>query len=629
VLEKQVSKTLVGTGKNFGRVLDAMKELEQNPGNPAKLAGLRDMAQAYLDHAFKDLKEADRNDKVNKVKIATAEQLLKKLRPLEAKAQVESGNVKQLGKDQDAGASESFFISDGSGKKLFIFKPSDGENEAGYGWEQGGGAPREAMLSTVNDLIRGSTGLECGVFPTTLVGLKGQGLESQNVKESTRVGSVQNFVSSKGDLEKLQMKEPNVLDSVSDENVQNILALDMMTLQLDRNMGNLLVQEDPPGTNRLVPIDAGNAMPGRKAFEANRRGFANTNALLTTPQAQKPFSPEMLQKIDALDPKQVAEGMRKTREEMAKLDSQVAGKISDETIEMTERSMMFFKKAAKQMSPAQLATAYAFEFVTVLDADPKKVDEAVDKAIAAALQRFAIQDQYQKLNGDQELQLLGYSDAQIIGLEDDPAARLDLVKKKVPNPAVVKEVQDIATLLGGTDKIDPKYDTLPWVGRVQRARGAKEQHEAKAIAADTKLVTQAKALNVDLNLPNEGMVAVVLLAVKDYEAWGGDVELQKRGQDPTKLSFKDKQKVQFAGQATDLAKKLTTKLGNNRWLKAALEDHKNNPPELLKQLRALEEYTDLGGDNKYVELGGANVNDPRLQPFALLRTLKDLLAVKG
>jgi hypothetical protein len=74
-IEKQTTRLVGGTGKEFTPVLTALKALEKGP-TPGYLDDLEAAATAYLKHVDKDYSDKDKSDKINQVKIATAKKAL-------------------------------------------------------------------------------------------------------------------------------------------------------------------------------------------------------------------------------------------------------------------------------------------------------------------------------------------------------------------------------------------------------------------------------------------------------------------------------------------------------------------------------------------------------------------------
>ncbi len=125
---------------------------------------------------------------------------------------------------------------------------------------------------------------------------------------------------------------------INTDDIQKIAMLDFLTLNLDRQLENVLVN-DTGGEVRLIPIDAGNAIPPRGVFDQlTELGNSMTaqpydpkvglkdgqNALAQMPQAQSKFSPEMLLQIEKLDPEQLITSMLSAEKD---LPSEMQGKI--------------------------------------------------------------------------------------------------------------------------------------------------------------------------------------------------------------------------------------------------------------------------------------------------------------
>jgi serine/threonine protein kinase len=75
LLEKETRRLVGGSGKEFRPVLIAMKMVESEP-NPGNVADLEAAVRAYLQHVARDYSDKDRNEKINKVKIAVAQKAL-------------------------------------------------------------------------------------------------------------------------------------------------------------------------------------------------------------------------------------------------------------------------------------------------------------------------------------------------------------------------------------------------------------------------------------------------------------------------------------------------------------------------------------------------------------------------
>eukprot|EP01050_Picozoa_sp_SAG11_P015516 SAG11_NODE_2018_length_3916_cov_13.056065_2_plen_394_part_00 len=145
-----------------------------------------------------------------------------------------------------------FFLKDCSGKNVGVFKTNDGELQDRSqmslaiegGCAQGQRAQRETMAYLYDCALPQS--VRAGVPPTLLVhamaGTLGGG---------SHLGSLQRFVANMGSSEDWGSSRFGV------ENVQRIALFDLLTLNLDRHGGNMIVAPD----GQLVPIDHGYSLP--------------------------------------------------------------------------------------------------------------------------------------------------------------------------------------------------------------------------------------------------------------------------------------------------------------------------------------------------------------------------------
>jgi hypothetical protein len=641
---KDTSRPVLGSGPLFKQVIKGLEAVEES-SDEKNLTLLENAAKAYL--ADYDKRVADgqksgkpfRPDKITTTKADTCRDALEKVRKLrvtrdiqdglqklpknprspdeeaglnrlKAKMIVESGGGKQLD-SSESGASESFFLTDPTTKeKNFIFKPSDGEFDAGYGWKKGGGAPREVALSAVSESLKNSLGLDCGVSQTTLVKVNSPSVATErNGKNPERVGAIQNFVpSNKALTEKLDINKPgydkSFINQIPPEEIEKVALLDFVTLQMDRQASNLLVQPDSTGAPRLTPIDAGNAMPSRKAFEASRRMFTN-NAVLGGDEAKKPFSPEALKKIDDMDENAIVAAMKKANTEMAKVDPQSGTAVEDETIEMTRRSVLFLKQAAKVLTKAEIADAYAYQFQNVLDADAKNVDKAIKDAIKAQQAKGGLLDAIDKFpNGKTVFADLGWPADELYSMRsEDPARLLDILTNGKQCPATVKEINEIIAKVG-LKNFDTDPNTIPSLAkRLIEVRSKKVNLEYDEILADPELDKKAKKVGAEfVTVSPKGEKKPMTSAkakadrgkeVNDYLAAGGDDALKKRGKSPSKMTFQEKYFESLGGDEllAELAKK-----GLNPYDGTKLEYK-------ISDLQDYQEYLKLGGDDVYYTLG--------------------------
>jgi hypothetical protein len=106
-------------------------------------------------------------------------------------------------------------------------------------------------------------------------------------KITAKIGSLQMFMENSGSCEDIG---PGVLPV---KEVHKISVLDMRLANADRHAGNILLSKDEDGHTVLVPIDHGYCLPN--SFEDC------TFDWLYWPQAQQPYSPEIIDYIKSLD----------------------------------------------------------------------------------------------------------------------------------------------------------------------------------------------------------------------------------------------------------------------------------------------------------------------------------------
>ena len=623
--EQEVSRGILhgGAGPKFKKVTAAMKEVEKNPSEP-NLAAVELAARTYLngydeDDQANDAKtqrkaEICRNALLDVAAQRKHAQRLKALgtppwnakeetaaRALQAEMLLDRKPAAKLGAGE-SGASESFFIPDKSGGKAFIFKPGDGENVSGYGWQVGGGAPREVMVSAVNEKLKES-GLDCGVGRTSLMRLDHPSIATpQSGGHTQRVGAAQDFVPSN----RKTLADYNEYDeegkrscALPKNEVQKVLLLDFVTLQLDRNDGNLLFQDGEDGKGRAVPIDAGNALPTREAFESKRRAFT-AGALFQTDHAAQPFSPEMLSSIENMDPEKIAESMAQTNQVMGQVDPNAPGMIPPETIEMVRRSILFLKKAAGELkSPQQLGEAYQYTLQKVFDAPPDKIEQAIEAAIKETKLRAQQFAELEQSNWRTVLRDLGWPVQKAEFSGEDPAYLLSLMKNQRPNPAAQKEVADLTQALGGpieAAKLIPSfgqgtlYAQLAELRTTLHKQGEKPEVQLQRENGDA--VLQQASVDATNMTPQDKATAVWKIL---YDQAGGDVELERL----RSMGFVNIQSLKNGGA----------------------------PVNWVPEMRAWQQYEQLGGGRRHVQLGGSGPPGPDLTPVKLLDNLKTLESV--
>lgn len=267
----------------------------------------------------------------------------------------------------------------------FIFKPTEGEEPPkGMSSPQGAGAVKEALASANSKLFASMTGIDLGVPETTVVAIGAHALDGGKVDGPATIGSVQQFA---GKSKEFRQLDAAAKRNLKREDVHKIALLDIMSLSMDRHGGNIMARDD--GT--LVPIDHGGTLPSRAEFPAVKSRLAGimsgevVNVLLTTQAAYEPFAPDMLAAIDLLDPKAMRQGMAAQIDALARVhpDLDPATKVTDGQLDMSERSMIFLKRAAKTLSPAEIQIALSARGCELFDAPDEKALLALADSIIA------------------------------------------------------------------------------------------------------------------------------------------------------------------------------------------------------------------------------------------------------
>jgi hypothetical protein len=638
---------LKGKGKEFGAVLKAWEAVEKNPIEK-NLVALEKAARAYIaDH---DAREEGQIDDTSKFKYAKCKEALQNIRCLrveqarddlkpppwnaeeeaaaravQSQAYLETGGGEE---NESHGASESYWIKEPKGQRAAIFKPADGEADPSYGWKKGGGAAREVMLSSLNEHFKDSLGLDFGVSRTSMATLENESFKSErNGGNTRRAGAVQEFVPADKTLtEGVQKKDQAVLSRIAPEETQKALLMDFVTLQMDRQADNFLVQKNENGDPHLIPIDAGNALPSRKAFNASRRMLVN-NAAFDMPGGDRPFSDEMQEKIAAMDEEKIVGAMAQANKSMAAVDPASEGMIDDENVENSRRSIRFLKKAAAFKPPLTtkaIGELYAFYFHMVLDAKKGGVDKACDDALKEYAANQGIIAQIDAIpNARQNFQELGWPPGNFADLRsEEPARLLKILQDNQPNPVVVKQMNALIKELGGRDKLNFDPDKGTYDNRLRALREAAKAKKMDALDKNPKFQKALRAQGIDFQIvrPNGKKVQMnasekekTTLWLEKYEAGGGDKALKKKTKkNVSKMDFNEKVYESLGGDARLEEMK---KLGLNPYMSKQLVDR-------IDELNLFNEFEELGGLDTYVRLGGPQ--NAQLSMFSRLEIMRSL-----
>jgi hypothetical protein len=361
-------------------------------------------------------------------------------------------------------------------QRVAIFKAAVGETAPdGMNDKKGAGAIKEALASANAKLFATQTGIDLGVPETNVVAihryeLSGGGPEKGRGPDKTDpnlvIGSSQQSAGAKDEVAEMAATANTVRELIKTVDVQKIAMLDIMSLNCDRHAGNLMLKPGTDGAPTMVPIDHGGSMPSRADFETAKGRIAGVaadgsivNELLQMPSAYEPFDPQLLEQLDLLDPAAIEVGMKR---QLAAMDAvhpgfDAAGKVPDSGLHMSKRAMMFMKRAARFLSPAEIQIALGQNGPALFDIDDAGFDVAADQVIAAFVplkeaykevltgpmeQRQELIDWLQSNGWVQlhcERNFKEWSGAEF--LMKNPELALKLFRSKTPNPSPPPDVE--------------------------------------------------------------------------------------------------------------------------------------------------------------------------------------------
>jgi hypothetical protein len=307
-------------------------------------------------------------------------------------------------KVQDASPTRNAEWERTDNKRVAIFKAAAGE-VAPIGFasdKRGAGAIKEALASANAKLFAQMTGIDLNVPETNVVSinryaLKGGGPRDEDQRTSDAdevIGSAQSNAGAKHQLGEMP---DSVRSRIKTKDVQKMAILDIMMLNGDRHAGNIMVKDDPQGEPALVPIDHGGSLPARADFGAAARRIAGityfdvagtatvVNELLSMPSAYEPFDKELLEQLELLKPQAIVEGMVRQRAAINAVHPGLGAvdKLPDDRLHLSKCAMMFMKRAARFMSPAEIQIAIAQRGPELFDApDEPTFNAAADRIVS-------------------------------------------------------------------------------------------------------------------------------------------------------------------------------------------------------------------------------------------------------
>ncbi len=417
------------------------------------------------------------------------------------------------------GQSDSFFINGTDGKPKFIMKPVNGESRFSDAWPEGGGAPRELIVSKFSENIGSKIGLDFGVPKTIGVSLEDDSFtQGTKSKDRKRVGALQEtvkvgdpadaygfFENATGKVKSTDVRQ--LMEALNEDDAQNIAMMDFIMLNGDRQPDNVLLRDpvsNGKGQTRLAPIDAGQALPTVEAFrrgclsmssntpyDPNTPTNLNDNLLMQLPVAQKKFSQKQLDALNKLDPEEMVKQMKADATEVGKQFPEMKDKVSDESFDLARKSAHFLKAAAKELTMYQISQVYASGFEGIINAsNDTELTKAIKDAIAAC-------KEFQDLGGNAEYAKLGIPP----GLPLQQPELVSIIKQAGGDPNNAK-VAHANVLIKRLDGIEP--------------------YLADSAKADVEFVANVKKMKI--TDPSE-VTAQLMDGINDvliYKASGGD-----------------------------------------------------------------------------------------------------------
>jgi hypothetical protein len=517
----------------------------------------------------------------------------------------------------------------------YLFKPIDGINDLMLGFPKGGEAPREVLGKAIGDQLQTVLGVELGVPETHLVEidnerLPGQDGEIDRTKPPQRLGSMQHWDKHGKPLSGRLEEDPGLKDRIPVEECQKMAVLDLVTLNMDRNPNNFLVEERDGQTPKLVPIDHGMILPSREGLKQRRHRLGGAyGAIPRLPGSRQPFTDEMKKKIEEIDEDEVIQGIRDSLQTMKQRHPEAFDKaqVGEDNLELARRSIRFLKKAAAAQPPLNLTDiydAYAHDLEKIFDSSEKEMEQRFDEAITNARQRSADRTRCEELvlgpNGvdnRERLNQLGWlpdlnpygKSSEVWALEH---ARL-VVKvldrqPQLENTALRRELDGWLEELP-VERRPPQQEHLSqyWATvrdvheAFKQAPRVVEQIGEKAAQDLKKAFGKQEATPAELQEMRQDLL--------DYTKGKGDQLLTQNGVVPAKLTLSEKV-LKF--KELKLEEPSTAKLLERARARGVDFGHRGNvvltPQESLKKkldtIKALTAYEELGGDAEYARLGG-------------------------
>lgn len=506
-----------------------------------------------------------------------------------------------------------------SSKKTYIFKPQDLEASNMVGIPDKGGSVREVLASRMSDQLI-DFGFDIGVCPTHMVKIDTAKLDGlADTGEEKIFGAVQELGENGGPVAYELQKDPDAFAKLLDhKNISDIVVFDLMFLSTDRHAKNLLVQDQPDGTKKLLPIDHGIGLPDPDGLAMFRDRMTGEHNILMD-ESMRPdelFDEETRANLKNLDPKKIVDEARRAQTDSEGRHPETAGKLNPGEFDRMEHRLEFMKAAADILTSREMTQAIAIHAPTINKTAPKDM-EKLAKTLKQTLEAnnegskmVAVLTTANAKHPHVELQKLGWclgmSKTQLaIWVDENGALAVRILKGQIEAPAAKKLRDDLlqkagSTALSDSEKTAPINEQIDVLRRfLKNAAEDQERKDNKSKVDDmggpdaalTTLNANGKLDEVARLFPDTYLSSAqdqvdALMAFEAFEALGGEAELKKvlrifPDRPPTEVAF---------------------------------------ARNYLRDWKAVEA---LGGIKKFVELGGTN--DVDTDPGSIIDMFESLL----
>ncbi|MEP5732338.1 MAG: hypothetical protein ABJL67_23560 [Sulfitobacter sp.] len=508
-----------------------------------------------------------------------------------------------------------------SSKKTYIFKPQDLEASNMVGIPEKGGSVREVLASRMSDQLI-DFGFEIGVCPTHMVKIDTAKLDGlADTGEEKIFGAVQELGENDGPVAYELQKDPDGFAKLLDhKNISDIVVFDLMFLSADRHAKNLLVQDQPDGTKKLLPIDHGIGLPDPDGLAMFRdRMTGQQNVLMDdSMRPDELFDEETRANLKNLDPKKIIDEARKAQADSEGRHPETAGKLDPGEFDRMEHRLEFMKAAADILTSREMTQAIAIHASTINKTAPKDM-EKLAKTLKQTLEAnnegskmVAALTTANPMHPHLEIQKLGWclgmSKSQLaIWVNENGALAVRILKGQILAPAAIKLRDDLLQKAGPTALTD-----------TQKSAPINEQIDAlrnllKNAAKDQERKDNKSKVD-DMGGPDA--------ALKTLNANGKLDELSKLFPGTRLRSAQDSVDALLAFETFEA-------LGGEAEFKNILRVFPDRPPTNVsaasRYLRDWKAIEALGGIKKFIELGGTN--DVDTEPGSIVEMFESLLRI--